>query len=275
MALITTSAKSLLRAAAAVAATVVALQSTVEATLCSPGQNSKYVGLKAPLKQVKSYHESPRNKFMISGTVEIVDGCKFIVRDFVFPSGLSATWYGKDLNENEGYRVIQGIVAPSSGEDRLFTLSDSPGNSYDWSDFDTLTVFYKDSVYAEAHFPELEPGSNYNPKSHSSTTSGKLVKTSQSEPGSSRPHGGSEGGQSKEGGEKKKSGSGKGSDSYPGEGESMRKPSQSKNQAQEERVGPTSAGLRSFSLSTLSMGFVAASTGSLLLSSLGGGYFLL
>lgn len=132
-----------------------------EATTCTPGNQSKYVGLKAPLKQIKNYNESPRNRFVISGTVEIVDGCKFVVRDFKFPNNLPATWYGKDQKETEGYRIIQGVIAPSASEDKIFTLSETPGNSYDWNDFDTLTIFYKDNVYAEAHFQELEPGSNY------------------------------------------------------------------------------------------------------------------
>lgn len=161
---------------------------TVHATTCTPGSQSKFVGLKTQLKQIKNYNESPRNRFVISGTVEIVDGCKFVVRDFQFPNNLPATWYGKDLKETEGYRIIQGVIAPSNGEDKIFTLSDTPGNAYDWNDFDTLTIFYKDNVYAEAHFAELEPGSNYNKppnSSKSSSSSGNFALLSQSIPTSS------------------------------------------------------------------------------------------
>lgn len=153
--------KTVLGVVVTLALILVGVCQNVEATKCKPGPQSKFVGLKASIKQVKNYHENPRDKFTISGTVEIVDGCKFVVKNFTFPSGLPATWYGKDQNAVEGYRLIQGVIAPSSGEDKIFTLSDTPGNSYDWNDFDTLTIFHKDNVYAEAHFSELEQDSPF------------------------------------------------------------------------------------------------------------------
>lgn len=110
--------------------------SVAYATQCQPSDTT-YRGVNAALiNQVA--------KYSISGTVEVIDGCSFTIKEFTFyPPALETYFYGSSsLETSDGFRIVQDQVAAVNGLDRNFTLSGltSP-QTHSWSEFRVLKMF--------------------------------------------------------------------------------------------------------------------------------------
>ncbi|KAI8827125.1 uncharacterized protein EV422DRAFT_512755 [Fimicolochytrium jonesii] len=179
----------------AVASTCIA---AVQGLACDPTAVSPYAGQKANLVPAASF--TPSNEALhVSGTVEILDSCTFVVRNFVFTPGLADTlWYGRVGTNVTSGRPIWGAtgnvnttVQYSNGADsQNYTLiGDETGwwNAQSWNDFDTIVLYGANNSYnytmATVQFPALiktTSTSIASSTSSSTTTSTKAAATTTS-----------------------------------------------------------------------------------------------
>lgn len=127
------------------------------ATPCSK-TDTRFVGQKATLTQSAKVFNN--QTFTVGGTVEITDGCSFVVRNFTYsPEFPGTAWYGRRGNNGaSGIRVAQEAVTGNNGTDSgTFNMVATVGAESSFNDFDTFVLFVPTSNYelAIAQFPAL------------------------------------------------------------------------------------------------------------------------
>ncbi|TPX72796.1 hypothetical protein SpCBS45565_g00130 [Spizellomyces sp. 'palustris'] len=106
--------------------------------------DTRFVGQKATLVQAAQAIPNITQPLQVSGTAEILDGCTFIIRNFVYAPYTDGTvWYGRrGADGATGVLAARGVNNASTGVDSApFTLVDTVGAAYSFDDFDTLVLF--------------------------------------------------------------------------------------------------------------------------------------
>ncbi|KAI9011063.1 hypothetical protein BC832DRAFT_549583 [Gaertneriomyces semiglobifer] len=133
----------------------------VRGVACNLDEDTKaFKGLTAPVVQVAShYPDRPDHKLQISGTVEILDGCNFVVRNFTYFPQYDARvdWFGRWGNNDNAIRVSEPVGA-SYLQDSPITKLTGDGTGASFHDFDTLVLFSNERrfVLATATFDQLK-----------------------------------------------------------------------------------------------------------------------
>ncbi|CAM6054316.1 unnamed protein product [Sphagnum tenellum] len=159
----------------AVSAIVASIASVVSATACN-STDSSYNGISAPIVQTFSDNTIIAN-MTISGTVSIVDGCNFAVKNFTYLPGSNDTvWYGR-LNGNYtvGKQASPVVFTRFNNSDVLFTFT----NGVSWNDMDSL-VLYSNSLsmqmaYASFNLPRPTTSTTASTSATSTATTGSTV----------------------------------------------------------------------------------------------------
>jgi hypothetical protein len=107
----------------------------------------------APLEQVSEYQtQNSNNKLTCSGTVVVIDGCSFQIRNFTYLNALVSKFYGgiayadaqgnKVSNPNGVSFVNQEIGAWNKVDSQIFQLVTSPSYvAYSWFSVNELRIF--------------------------------------------------------------------------------------------------------------------------------------
>ncbi|KND01656.1 uncharacterized protein SPPG_03454 [Spizellomyces punctatus DAOM BR117] len=106
--------------------------------------DTRFVGQKATLVQAAQAIPNITQPLQVSGTAEILDGCTFVIRNFVYEPYTDGTvWYGRRGTDGAtGVLAARGVNNASTGIDSApFTFVDTVGAAYSWDDFDTLVLF--------------------------------------------------------------------------------------------------------------------------------------
>ncbi|KAJ3188943.1 hypothetical protein HDU85_004659 [Gaertneriomyces sp. JEL0708] len=140
----------------------------VRGVACNLDEDTKlFKGLTAPLVQVAShYPDRPDHKLQISGTVEILDGCNFIVRNFTYFPQYDARvdWFGRWGDDTNAIRVSEP-VGVSYLQDSPVTKLTGDGAGASFNDFDTLVLFSNERrfVLGTATFAQLKKKDDKSP----------------------------------------------------------------------------------------------------------------
>ncbi|KAI9101756.1 hypothetical protein DFS34DRAFT_611343 [Phlyctochytrium arcticum] len=141
-------------------AIVAALYSmSASAKVCNKA-DTKFVGKTATLKA--SAQQLPGGyPLTVSGTAQIVDGCTFMVQNYIFLPGTgAAVWYGRRGNDGKtGVGLTDGVVSAYNNMNVTFPLKVVAGAEVSFEDFDTLVLFdSRDNLeLATAQFADLVP----------------------------------------------------------------------------------------------------------------------
>ncbi|KAI8852765.1 hypothetical protein BC829DRAFT_383760 [Chytridium lagenaria] len=114
--------------------------------------------------------KNPSIRFQCSGTVVVLDGCTFMVRDFTFGGALQTQWYAGIVTidpatssvttSDDAVRFAVEDVAPINNlNSSTYSLVRDPSSGYSWSSINQLRVFDlgNQQVVCVANMPNGNP----------------------------------------------------------------------------------------------------------------------
>ncbi|KAJ3416147.1 hypothetical protein HDV05_002792 [Chytridiales sp. JEL 0842] len=149
---------TLTTAAAAILATTTTLVSAAPPAvdICSPSKlppGWAPNAIEVELEQVTSAQIiNTQNPIRCSGTIRVIDGCSFLVKNFTLLGPLQPKWYGgivdKDpvtgakRSNDQAVTMVDPIVAASNAMDsQPFRLTTTVGASYSWFSINEMRLF--------------------------------------------------------------------------------------------------------------------------------------
>ncbi|KAI9207658.1 uncharacterized protein BJ171DRAFT_596656 [Polychytrium aggregatum] len=114
------------------------------ASVCSPSAMPAGIIPNATLvSQSQSWVNNNQNIITIYGTVEILDGCTFIVHNFTFLQAPESYWYGGMVGNTSAAQVVDTPVSSQlgPGDSPKFQLTTAAGRAVSFADFNELRLF--------------------------------------------------------------------------------------------------------------------------------------
>lgn len=130
------------------------------ATVCNPKDYSRSAYTADLVQEANYFPNNTGVPLSISGSIRIVDGCTFVVDNFVFlPGFVDTLWYARSGNDTTHAMILsQTLVETSQYSTPTFNLTITPGAAISFYDFDTIVLFSRaanfEMAYATFNFSE-------------------------------------------------------------------------------------------------------------------------